>query len=160
MQSLAFLLKTCTKPPPPTEVDGIAYLARHVNNLLSPTMELQERHCNLSALETALSVQNQRVETRNVAYCTSPRGTGKTQFVEWFVFLKRLDAMKFGRVIVRCCDKTSSDKHSRNQPTWISQTMEDRAQPQKTQAPKSDTNSTAAGLCELIRMHVEAVTGH
>ncbi|CUG89371.1 Bodo-specific multi-copy gene family, putative [Bodo saltans] len=161
-KSLTQLLSSFVKPPAPTEVDGVDYLAKHVNNVLdSPMMELQDRHGNLTALDAALSTHSRTTETRNVAFCSSPRGTGKSQFIKWLVFMKRLDAMKCGRVIVRCCDKTAHDSTDRKRPTWIAQVLEDRAltQARKFHAQQSDATSTAAGLCELIRTHVEAVTG-
>ncbi|CUG89378.1 Bodo-specific multi-copy gene family, putative [Bodo saltans] len=113
-------------------------------------MKIQERTAQVNKVEVALSPQPGS-EVRSIAFCSSPPGTGKTQFIKHFVFEKRAQAMKYGRVIVRCCDKTESGMDDK----WLKKVREDCA----TNSRPSAGNSTDEALCELIRTHVESVTG-
>ncbi|CUG85291.1 Bodo-specific multi-copy gene family, putative, partial [Bodo saltans] len=150
-KSLNLLLREYVRPAAPQEVDLEKFLATHVNNVIdSAAMPLQERNSALDAMSRALSPAIGS-ELRNIAFCSSPRGSGKTQFLKHFVFTKRAEAMKCGRVIVRCCDKTAHETKDKSRPSWIAQVL---------QAQHSLTaNSIDDGLCELIRTHVECVTG-
>ncbi|CUG85303.1 Bodo-specific multi-copy gene family, putative, partial [Bodo saltans] len=154
-KSLAFLLKAHIKPPAPSEVDIDEYLSRYVNNIAdSSSMPVQERTTQLDALVNALSAQRSS-ENRIIVYCTSPRGTGKTQFLKWAVFMRYSEAMRCGRVIVRCCDKAAHDGGDKTQLPWITQVLEDRS----SSSTPLERSSVDDGLCELIRTHVESVTG-
>ncbi|CUE63795.1 Bodo-specific multi-copy gene family, putative [Bodo saltans] len=153
-KSLALLLRAHIKPPPPTEVHLEQYLGESLNNTSdSAAMPLQERTEQLNFLDAALSPQPGSVVPR-VVFCSSPRGSGKTQFIKWFVSQKRAEAMKYGRVIVRCCDKTSHQ--TRSLSSWMNLLLESRlSEKPASRQPRPPTNV----LCQLICAHVEAVTG-
>ncbi|CUG92554.1 Bodo-specific multi-copy gene family, putative, partial [Bodo saltans] len=143
-KSLALLVRTYTKPPAPSEVDLEQNLRDNLNNVLdSAAMPLQERSNQLDALDIALLPESegsldghqegnntvpltQKRGRRNVVCCTSPRGSGKTQFIKRFVLAKRAAAMKCGRVIVRCCDKTAHHTTSTSKRSWVTQVLDDR----------------------------------
>ncbi|CUG92548.1 Bodo-specific multi-copy gene family, putative [Bodo saltans] len=155
-KSLDCLLKAYTTPQTPNKIDVGQFLRRHLGNGIdsAPTvmMTLEQRAQQLDLLEGALSSQLGS-DQRNIAFISSPRGTGKTEFLKWFVFMKRAEAVKCGRVIVRCCDKSSHDTNGAT-PSWmhlVCRSSSDRSAP---------ANSTDEGLCALIRTHVESVTGN
>ncbi|CUE63872.1 Bodo-specific multi-copy gene family, putative [Bodo saltans] len=101
-----------------------------------PDMKLQGRMEQLNKLDEVLTIQPHLKHEKQVAFCYSPRGSGKTQLIMYFVSEKRANAMKCGRVIVRCCEKAA---HAQ----WF-------------QAVKN--SKEADGLCELVRIHVQSVT--
>ncbi|CUG92564.1 Bodo-specific multi-copy gene family, putative [Bodo saltans] len=143
-ESLTVLLHSYTKPLPPVEVDMEEYLRTNLNNVSdSANMPLQERTQQLNALARALSSQPGS-ETRQIAFSSSPRGSGKTQFIKWFVFKKRADGMKFGRVLVLCCSKAEGT-------SLLARIIHGTVM--------TAADSTDHALCELIRNHVESVTG-
>ncbi|CUG89436.1 Bodo-specific multi-copy gene family, putative, partial [Bodo saltans] len=97
-----------------------------------------------------------------------------------FIFQHRLEAIKCGRVIVRCCGIAARDVSEGN---WFAKVMQDSATPDKSKPQltgiepaqefikaQSATDSdqriqptriieTDNALCELIRTHVESITG-
>ncbi|CUG89373.1 Bodo-specific multi-copy gene family, putative [Bodo saltans] len=160
IKSLALLVRSFTKSPTPKTVDLEQNLRDNLNNMYDcAAMPLQERAPQLNALDSALSRQED--DTRNVACCTSPRGTGKTQFLKRFVFTKRAEAMKCGRVIVRCCDKTAHHStSSKSRASWVSLILDDRTTSNQKAPDNIVARSTCEALCELIRTHVESVTGY
>lgn len=136
------LLETYVNPPPPKAVDVDVYLCKHLTTTsMNAAMKLQERTGPLTKLNNALSVY---AGMPNIAFSSSPRGCGKTQFIKGFVSSHRAAALKCGRVIVRCCDKGRNDF------------------PQSTASSVSKGSTSIeekAVLCELIRKHVHEVTG-
>ncbi|CUE77667.1 Bodo-specific multi-copy gene family, putative, partial [Bodo saltans] len=103
-------------------------------------MELQERSRQLKKVTEALNcVEDSASQKTNIAFSSSPRGSGKTQFIKWSLGKLRLGALTCGHVIVRCCDRAKKAE----QP-WLTKVM---------------GQETRKGLCELIREHVATVTG-
>jgi hypothetical protein len=136
LETIKAVLAAAVKPPQPKEVNIEEFLTLHLNNLIDKaTMKLQERKDALQLLDTAL-LEFPGSQKRLVVICYSPRGSGKTQLVKWFLATRRSDAMKCGRVIVRCCDK--------GRRGWMQQVKD---------------GNVDEGLCALILMHVSSVTG-
>lgn len=165
LDSVKFLLRAFVRPPPPKVIDIDDYLGAHVNNVVDKAaMPLQERAQQLEATVKALEAQPGS-EKRKVVFSYSPRGTGKTQFIKHFVATHRADALKCGRVIVRCCDKASHESHDKSRSPWFAQVMSDELTQRNDDAITSSTgsapalNSTDEGFCHLIQIHVEKVTG-
>ncbi|CUG92543.1 Bodo-specific multi-copy gene family, putative [Bodo saltans] len=93
-------------------------------------------------------------ELRNVAALSAPQDS-RNKIIKKFVSQERLDALKYGRVIVRCCKKAARKKEF----SWCKQVLVDRASPW-TETSARSSHSVDAGLCELIRTHVELVTSY
>ncbi|CUG92569.1 Bodo-specific multi-copy gene family, putative [Bodo saltans] len=154
LKSLTIVLQAYVKDRPPLEVDLEQYLRRHLNNVVdSAAMALQERMKHLDVVVKALSEPHER-QKHLVVSVSSPRGTGKTQFIKWFVSTSRVNAVKYGRVIVRCCDKGSHE--GKSQSLWFDRVMKCATSCAST---ASMINTIDEGLCELVRIHVESVTG-
>ncbi|CUG11135.1 Bodo-specific multi-copy gene family, putative [Bodo saltans] len=160
--TLAVLLKVHCETPVKDRYDVVKYLNEYIDNNEEPAdMKLQERDDVLAKLESALSTQPGS-EKRNVAFSYSQRGSGKTQFLKYFVATRRKEALQYGRVIVRCCAKAiyEKNKHSLSEMSWYSLVLKDRAA--QTTSPATvvaAASSSDEGLCELIRTHVFDVTG-
>ena len=118
-------------------LDVEKYLNEHLNNNYdNASMPLQERESTLDTLEKCVAHITDS-QKRNVVYCYSCRGTGKTQFLKRFVVKKKPKAAEHGRVIACCCEKMKN-------ADWIERCL---------------AGDVTAGLCELVRYHVEYVTG-
>ncbi|CUG86805.1 Bodo-specific multi-copy gene family, putative [Bodo saltans] len=153
MKDLEILVRAQVKPLLRNKVDVESYLRENLDPKSdSAEMLLQERAEQLDIADRWLRL-TLGSEKRQVALCYSPQGSGKSQFVKSFVHEKRAEAMKCGRVIVRCCDVATQKKP---QPSWLSHVLRDCNEHQR---PANAHNSTDDGLCELVREHVEAVTG-
>lgn len=153
MRDLEVLVRRRVKPPSQLEVDVESYLREHLDPKSDGAeMPLQERAPQLKVADDWLRL-SPGSEKRQVALCYSPRGSGKTQFVKSFVHEKRLEAMKRGRVIVRCCAVAAQQKPQ----SWLTHVLQDGSQHQRL---SNADNFTGEGLCELIREHVESVTGY
>ena len=116
-------------------------------------MVLQERGVQLDKLAEKVIAFQRGSAKRNVVFSYSPRGSGKTQLVKWFLSEKRANAVKWGRVIVRCCDRAAEEK-------WIR--IVKGVWPGSQAVGTNETGQLVedvSGVCELIRAHVEAVTG-
>lgn len=70
-------------------------------------MRLQERDAALERLHQAL-MPRLSSDKSNVVFSYSQRGSGKTQFIKYFLATKRSEAIKCGRVIVRDCAKETN----------------------------------------------------
>ncbi|CUE63850.1 Bodo-specific multi-copy gene family, putative [Bodo saltans] len=141
VKSLQLLVRASVKEPPPKQVDLAGNLKEHLRHSIdAPAMVTQERTSHFDSLAKALSTQGMR----KIAYCNSPRGSGKTQFLMSFIDTKCAKAMKCGRVIVRCCDIAGHEKRDPSRPPWLE---------------LAKHGASANGLCELIRTHVGSVTG-
>lgn len=144
-ESLGLLLRKHTKPPQLKELTVESYLKHHT----SKPAVLPLREGCAEGWEKALSLQPGS-EKRNIAFCATPRDSDTTELVKQFVYSKRREAMKCGRVIVRCCETESNQK-----APWMMKVQGERATNQT-----ADASSVQEGLCELIRSHVESVTGY
>ncbi|CUG92977.1 Bodo-specific multi-copy gene family, putative [Bodo saltans] len=135
-------------------VDVNKYLNLHLSNVTTQCdMVLQEREAQLWSLLTLAGTAGCGSSVRRVVFSCSPRGSGKTQMVKYFLSTRRANAVKWGRVIVRCCDKAAHE-------TWaVLVKSEMKTDPNAANNDFDAVSRTAQGLCELIRMHVEAVTG-
>ncbi|CUE63816.1 Bodo-specific multi-copy gene family, putative [Bodo saltans] len=91
-------------------------------------------------------------EKRRIVFCSSSSGSGKTEFVKLFTSSRRAAAMKCGRVIVRCCAK--------QQTQWVSGVMAESLKKHEDMPGLLPKNSIDRALCELVRAHVELVTGY
>ncbi|CUG92566.1 Bodo-specific multi-copy gene family, putative [Bodo saltans] len=154
ISSLEWLVREYVKPPPPRVVDVASYLLEHLSSTAHcAEIPRREQEKLLALFELGLS---HRIgsEKRGAALCHSRRGSGKTLLVKDFVNHKRSEAMTCGRVIVRCCDVTT---RGNPQPLWLTKVLQDCKQNQQS---GGSSNSTDAGLCELIRAHVESITGY
>lgn len=138
IHNLAMMLRSCVNPSLPREVLVEKFLTSHLNNIADKTtMELPGRGKALEKLTEALSLDDGPSSQKcTIVFSCSPRGSGKTQFIQWSLTKIRRNALKYGRVIVRCCDQGS-------QP-WLTMVMK---------------HKPSEGLCELIRGHVASVTG-
>ncbi|CUG92561.1 Bodo-specific multi-copy gene family, putative [Bodo saltans] len=150
LKSLNHLLGSVVKPPPPANVDAMAYMIKHLNStekdIITP---IHEREHHINAIDSGLSIATG--DKSNVVCCTVSRGLGKSQTVISFVMTKRAAALRYGRVILRCCDK------ARNA---FQRLMAARADGQPTRGGNSaEYDAAAECLCDLIREHVEEVTG-
>ncbi|CUE63735.1 Bodo-specific multi-copy gene family, putative [Bodo saltans] len=153
LNALCILIRGCVKPPQIKEVDLESYLREHVDpKTENAEMPLQERELLLEHVNKGLA-RKDGSEKREVVLSYSPRGSGKTQFLKWFVHQKRSEAMKCGRVIVRCCGVTTRGKP---QPLWLTKVLQ-VSKKNKNQQPQGSSDD---GLCELIREHVESITGY
>ncbi|CUG92570.1 Bodo-specific multi-copy gene family, putative [Bodo saltans] len=122
------------------------------NNLTNPSdSDIKSRELS-TQLDQAVRALTSKPgsEIRNVAFLSTPEGSGGNM---WLHFK---EALKYGRVIVRCCDKSAQDRTSQ----WLKLVMADRLSLSSTEAPAMDSHLTDAGLCELIRMHVVSITGY
>lgn len=152
IHSLNILLRAFVRAPQGMNVDMITYLQQHVNHKATskkiPLM--RARASTFKALNHALSPFTGS-EKRNVVVSAS---AGGQLFLKQFLSQHRADAMKCGRVIVRCCNVAASEG-------WMNLVKKDGASVQlKSHTnPSSHMNSMDKGLCELIRSHVESVTG-
>jgi hypothetical protein len=134
LTTISVLLGSFIVTPPPREIDIEKYLATYLDsNADSASMHFVDQPNNIGAVESALSYT---YHFHSVAACSSPRGSGKTQMIKSFVWNNRADAMRCGRVIVRCCKKSSAG--------WMDQVLK---------------GNVDQGLCDLVRMHVQSVTG-
>jgi hypothetical protein len=136
IKSIVKILDGIVAAPPHNELNIEETLRKYVNNCAdNGSMKLQERNDAFQLLESALSARYVSGK-RRVVYCYSPRGHGKTQFIKYFVTHQRANAMKCGRLIVRCCDRGGDG--------WVQQVLE---------------GNVSEGFCEMIRTHVCSVTG-
>ncbi|CUG89376.1 Bodo-specific multi-copy gene family, putative [Bodo saltans] len=143
-KSLTVLLEHYVMPPLLRELDVDTCLAMYLNNHNNSTMRLQERGSEIRSLQWAFSRQPGN-EKRTIAFVNSPRGSGKTQLIKWFVSVGCVNEMKTGRAIVRCCSITGASERNSGIPSWMTLLL--------------NTNSIDKALCELIRTHVESVSG-
>ncbi|CUG92571.1 Bodo-specific multi-copy gene family, putative [Bodo saltans] len=151
LDEIATLVLAKVRPPPHPPVDLEDYLQQHLDPKADRAdMLLAEREPLLKPLNDGLTPKSGSPK-REIVFSYSPRGSGKTQFLKWFVFKERAEAMKCGRVIVRCCEVAV-----RNKSSWMDLVMKDTS---GNNAASSATNFTDLGICELIRSHVELVTG-
>ncbi|CUG92562.1 Bodo-specific multi-copy gene family, putative [Bodo saltans] len=184
--NIEILVQQYVNKPPPREMSVPQYLHCHLSKSCDDAaMPLQQRTRQLDVLANLGATNN---ACNNVAFCHSPRGSGKTQFVKCFVSTRHVAAAKHGRVIVRCCGNAA---HSPQAP-WIKKIMEDckGCDPNKLRdeapsprgvtafllsclvrvltlckrSPSSEKSMKASpvaqGLCEMIRAHVELETGN
>ncbi|CUG89375.1 Bodo-specific multi-copy gene family, putative [Bodo saltans] len=140
---LTTLVCAYTTPPASPEVDMNEYLAQRLNNADSAEMHLWERTEQLIKLTKALSPHPGSNKCQ-IVFSSSPRGSGKSQMIKWFVSNKREDGMKHGRVIVLCCDKERQSHLARMIAGSVDIT----------------TFLTEQALCDLVRAHVQSVTGN
>lgn len=152
VDSLSYLIKSFVKSAEGVELDE--YLETHLG-CVPRSVPSQEYAKQMDALERALSGQPGS-EKRNVAFCYSPHGTDKTQFLANFVRQRRAEAMSCGRVIVRCCDKEAREGITGG--SWFERVMQDKATSVATHSAKVGVSDE--GLCALVRTHVESVTGN
>ncbi|CUF87398.1 Bodo-specific multi-copy gene family, putative [Bodo saltans] len=141
-------LQKIIKQPPSGRVNAEEYLSEHLNNKAHKcSMALQERAEASDELTFFLAKPYWGSNKRCRISCFSPRGSGKTQFLKHYFFKFHEEAIKHGRVIVRCCDKAESGGER-----WIKLVMEGKDK-------RTPLDHARAGLCELIQSHVESVTG-
>ncbi|CUG92547.1 Bodo-specific multi-copy gene family, putative [Bodo saltans] len=152
IDAINVLVRDITAPPSPTAIDVKRFLETCLHNA-EPTsavmLPLQERVS--TTLDRALALQTGS-NKRNIGVYSAPQGSGKTQLVKSFVEQKRAEAMKCGRVIVRCCKNDAG-------ALWMTRVLEEDSTTSSNSPNKATTNSVQNGLCELIRSHVEFVTG-
>ncbi|CUE63749.1 Hypothetical protein, putative [Bodo saltans] len=180
INSLNTLLRECVVPPSASGVDVTAYLAQHLSDddsacrkrtAFVDVVDTGRNDCLLSKpsavanslrnVDRALSPKSGS-EKRNIVCSASSTGNN-TWLLTCFVSIKRAPAMRCGRVIVRCCRKSRrierpspKQQAPHHQPSWIDRVLED----EKGATTRPDKiHSINEGLCELIRMHVAAVTG-
>ncbi|CUG88210.1 Bodo-specific multi-copy gene family, putative [Bodo saltans] len=144
IKSLNVLLHKFVKPQ---EVNVEEYFTKHVHKAKDIEISVQSHQHAFDSINMALLISNFE---RTIVVCKSPSGAGTTTFLKHFVSTKRAEAMKCGRVIVRCCDVAIRDTDD-IESSWIAQVL-------KAATNSIDTNLTS-GFCDLIRTHVEAVTG-
>ncbi|CUG88211.1 Bodo-specific multi-copy gene family, putative [Bodo saltans] len=149
IRTLTSLLRAYCHVP---EVDANLYLEKHLETDASPAMRLQERDRQIMELDNVLTVPRGTAR-RVVVFSNSIRGSGKTEFLKSFVLTRRLEALKCGRLIVRCCRKAQDTRNPDR--AWMTRVLEDSA----TNSTSTTLNATDEGLCDLIRTHVESVTG-
>ncbi|CUG86749.1 Bodo-specific multi-copy gene family, putative, partial [Bodo saltans] len=134
------------KKPPSLHVNAEEYLCKCLNNRKFPcSMPLQDRDDPSDELTFFLEKDYKGSEKRCIISCFSPRGSGKTQFIKHYFFKFHEEAIKHGRVIVRCCDNALN-------ATWMQLVK-------AGEEGKQPLDHATAGLCELIRSHVQSVTG-
>lgn len=166
--SLTTLVRVYTMPPSSSE--GVVVeqflskrLGNNVNNNNNNDDELSKaaaampmhEHTNelFTILQKALPPWRGS-EKRNILCCTSSLGgsSGTTQFVKTFVSSRRHDAAKYGRVIVCRCNLPSE-----KELPWMRHVFEEEL---LTNVMGGAPDTTMyRGLCELVRSHVESVTG-
>ncbi|CUG42687.1 Bodo-specific multi-copy gene family, putative, partial [Bodo saltans] len=141
-------LRRIIKQPPSVHVNAEEYLSEYLINKRFPcSMALQDRAEASKHLTELLDKVHEASNKRCIISCFSPRGSGKTQFVKYYFFKFHEEAIKHGRVIVRCCDKAESGGER-----WIKLVMEGKYK-------RTPLDHATAGLCELIRSHAQSVTG-
>ncbi|CUG92749.1 Bodo-specific multi-copy gene family, putative [Bodo saltans] len=152
-ESVQVLLDASLRGPAPTLIDVNEYLDRHLINV-SKKCDMMKKECRDYVDKLSQRVRPQPASCkRNVAFSYSPRGSGKTQLVKYFLSTRRTNAVKWGRVIVRCCEKGK-------QESWLRFVKaEAKSDPATVVQFLDRMPGTDKGLCELIRAHVKAVTG-
>ncbi|CUG92975.1 Bodo-specific multi-copy gene family, putative [Bodo saltans] len=138
----------------PKGVDIDEYLSFHLSDVTTTNdMVLQDREAQLNKLSENLRADLFEGSMRKIVYSYSPRGSGKTQLVRCFLSTKRAIAVKWGRVIVRCCDRAA------HEPWALLVKSEAKIDATAARNSVDCMPHTDKGLRELIRTHVEAVTG-
>ncbi|CUG89377.1 Bodo-specific multi-copy gene family, putative [Bodo saltans] len=135
-KSLELLLPRYVKGRAPPEVDAEDYFTLHAPHTID-TIPLQASLSWLSALDSAL-LPKPGAEVRNIVSCP-----GGACLLKHFVLMKRLHAMRSGRVIVRRCNFFGHEGPLF--PPWLAGISNNQ--------PKNKV------LCDLIRTHVTSVTG-